>query len=180
MVNNLENLMIRNRLSKINFSRKLLKKPVMTIPYNVSFDSIVKQLESEGFFTCPSHAFVARGEGEALDYDTLNNHKEIIRYIIVNSFIVKNGESLVLNNKEYFILTQILYTAIFERIPTLKVFIKYLNELITLISIIDKPLFWITPSGMKIYISYNLRVIKETKNLYNPKKRSVSIYLLLN
>ena len=48
-ISKLEDKELSNVLNKIDFNRKLLKKPVMTVPYNVSLESMKDQLIAAGF-----------------------------------------------------------------------------------------------------------------------------------
>lgn len=54
LVNNkikfIKDINIKTKFLEIDFNRKLLKKPVMTVPYNVSLNSMTDQLIGEGFF----------------------------------------------------------------------------------------------------------------------------------
>ena len=49
-IDKIEDVKLKNVLSKIKIDRKLLKKPVMTVPYNVSLSSMADQLVQDGFF----------------------------------------------------------------------------------------------------------------------------------
>ena len=50
-INNLEDKELRTVLNKINPTRKLMKKPVMTVPYNVGLKRMSDQLITAGFFS---------------------------------------------------------------------------------------------------------------------------------
>lgn len=117
---------IVKNLEKINIDRKLLKKPVMTVPYNVSLNSMSKQLVEEGFF-------------ERV-FSNLCGNKSY--YYIVNSSILKDKESnLTLTATEWGHFTVILYYAIYEKYPPLKELKKYFYNLIEFLFLIDHPIF---------------------------------------
>jgi len=71
-------------------------------------------------------------------------------------------------------LSAILYFAIYVKIPSLKYFIDYLNNIIKVILKIKEPLYWITPSHMKIFLSYMKKSKVITKSIYI-KKRGITI-----
>jgi DNA-directed RNA polymerase len=73
-------------------------------------------------------------------------------------------------------LSAILYFAIYVKIPSLKYFINYLNQIIRVILKINKPLFWITPSHINIFLSYIKKSTVNTKSLYI-KQRGITISL---
>lgn len=50
-INKLEDEELKSVLSKIIINRKLMKKPVMTVPYNVGLNTMTDQLIDMGFFT---------------------------------------------------------------------------------------------------------------------------------
>ena len=51
------------------------------------------------------------------------------------------------------IFNKIIYKALYKKIPSIKYLSNYFNGMIYIIKLINQPLTWITPSGMKIYQS---------------------------
>jgi len=48
-ISNLTDDLLREKFKRLNITRSLMKRPVMTIPYNVSLNSMQEQLVSDGF-----------------------------------------------------------------------------------------------------------------------------------
>jgi DNA-directed RNA polymerase len=162
-ISNLTDEDLRNKFKRINITRSLMKRPVMTIPYNVSLNSMQEQLVSDGFFIKV--------------YESLIPHKghNIYSYTI-NPELVINNDILKLNSSEMGKLSSILYLSVFKRIPSLQVFKKYLDDLINVLLKLDKPVIWTTPTGMTISLSNRKFIKYESKSLYL-NKRGVTITL---
>src|SRR5882724_1161915 len=162
-ISNLTDDLLREKFKRLNITRSLMKRPVMTIPYNVSLNSMQEQLVSDGFFIKV--------------YESLIPHKghNIYSYT-VNPELVINNEILKLSSSEMGKLSSILYFSVFKRIPSLQVFKKYLDDLVNVLLKLEKPIIWTTPSGMKIYLSNRKFIKYESKSLYL-NKRGVTITL---
>jgi DNA-directed RNA polymerase len=50
-------------------------------------------------------------------------------------------------------LGTIIYESLIKNLPSLRILSKYLDSLLTILSKLNKPVFWITPSGLKISLS---------------------------
>jgi len=163
IINNLEDKELRIVFNKILITRKLMKKPAMTVPYNVGLKTMSDQLISAGFFS--------------KEYDDLS--KKYIYYIVDKS-ILKEDEILILTDRQFGIFTSILFTTIFKKFPTLKEFKNYVDKLTHIILKLNKPLIWITPAPALMKISQSYRIFEpyKTKSLYsNIKYNKITISL---
>lgn len=161
-LSNEKNVKLKNKFSKLIIDRKFMKRPVMTIPYNVGLNTMTKQLVEQGFFN--------------LKWESLDKLKTC--FYEVNPDYVKNKEKLYLTSSEMGALSNILHKSVYNIFPTLKFFKNYLDELINVIIKLNKPIIWITPAKLKISLSYKNFKSEQTKSLYS-KKRGVSISLPL-
>jgi DNA-directed RNA polymerase len=162
-ISKLKDEKLRELFKRINFTRNLMKRPVMTIPYNVSLNSMQEQLISDGFF---------RKTYESLNHPDRQNFYSYT----VNPDLVLNNEILKLSSLEMGKLSSILYFSIFKRFPSLQVFKKYLDDLVNVLLKLDKPVIWTTPTGMKISLSNRKFIKYESKSLYL-NKRGITITL---
>jgi len=165
-IKKIEDESLRNIFNKIKVTRQLMNRPVMTIPYNVSLNSMQEQLVQDGFFI--KH------------FESLTVNKGFS--YTVNPDIVNNNEVLKLSNIEMGSPSpkfyMILYNSVYNRIPSLQVFKKYLDELINVLLKLNKPVVWTTPSGMTISLSNRKFKSYESKSLFIKKRsRSVTISL---
>jgi DNA-directed RNA polymerase len=136
-------------IKSIKFTRKLVKKSIMTIPYNVSLIGIQAQIRSHTTeireFTRP--IFYLPKEFSKLD-------KPIRLY---PSDVNKVG--------------LIVYTVINDKMPTLKTLKTYLQEMSKIILRLGSWVYWITPTGLKVNLS-NVKLGKErfSSRLYSGNK----------
>jgi DNA-directed RNA polymerase len=126
----LENQELVNlRLIKLN--RELIKRTVMTIPYNISLTGVGEQLLEH---------FTVRWEGKK-------------RFIEIDPKYHINNEHLFLNNKEFGRLTSVIYNTLTKKIKSLKLLSDYLDEILKIILKLKLPVIWNTPSGLKVNLS---------------------------
>jgi DNA-directed RNA polymerase len=159
-IQKIEDESLRNIFNKIKITRRLMKRPVMTIPYNVYLNSMQEQMVQDGFFI---KKFESLTVNKGYSYT-------------VNPDIVENNELLILSSINMGKLSVILYYSVFNRLPSLQVFKKYLDDLINVLLKLNKPVVWTTPSGMTISLSNRKFKKYESKSLFI-KKRSVTISL---
>nr|QWO71438.1 RNA polymerase [Termitomyces sp. T123] len=170
-INNLNNewdILFKSKLKKLNITRKLLKRPVMTIPYNVGLVTMGEQIINDGFFI--------------KKYDSFSkDSKEKSFFYIVSPELVKDeykGETIVLTNSEMQKFNTILYFSVYNTFPNLRDYVNYLNKFAYIFGLLDSPIVWTTPVGMTIKMAYTELKRKRGKNLFNPKKsNSVSLPL---
>ena len=65
----------------------------------------------------------------------------------------KDNIPVRLYNKDITSLAHLIYNAILNNIPSLKLLNKYLEEWVDVMNELDLPIVWITPSGLKIKLS---------------------------
>ena len=139
-------------LKNIKLSRKIIKKSVMTIPYNISLSGVGEHMEEhfpkkKGFLKYYSY-FVSASE-------TINN------------------TPIHLSPKEFGELTSLVYKVLNQDIPSLKALTTYFKDLIKVLNKIDEPIVWNTPSGLKIkyqQIKYESKVVSNKLNISKRNK----------
>jgi len=156
---------MKDKLLLINLTRNLLKKPVMTIPYNVGLEKLQNQLIND------EHDFFE------LKKECLNDNKFNYFYI-VNKAICKNNESLQLSFKEFGKFTSFLYKGVYASFPNLANYVQYTKKIANIFSALNIPIEWITPVGMKVRMGYKKRESKPIKSLFS-KLRLGSVSLPL-
>jgi len=87
-------------------TRDLIKKTVMTIPYNISLTGIGEQF---------MELFVW----------TIEGNKKFIR---IDSKFSKTNNNLFISPKEFGVLTKIVYITLTKKLPSLNLLSEYLNE----------------------------------------------------
>ena len=122
---------IYSGLQFVNLSRKNVKQPIMTKTYNVTPYGVKEQLISQ--FT------------EIL-IDNNKNYK-------VPSII--EGKTVTLNITEVMKIASIIYNSIFTRYPGLNLIYNYFIEMGKILSKLNLPIIWITPSGLKLTQRYS-------------------------
>lgn len=147
---------LKDKFLLIKFNRNLLKKPVMTIPYNVGLDKLKNQLIND------EHNFFELKKRKESLKDKKNNF-----YFIVNKAICKNNESLNLSPREFGHLTSLLYKGVYSSFPKLTKYVQYTKKIADIFSALNLPIEWITPAGMKVKMGYQKRESKPIKSLFS-------------
>ena len=159
---------LKNKILKININRKLLKKPCMTVPYNVGLQTMHKDLISAGFFI------------KKVDAADINKKDKSTFYIVSKEILNDVSETVVLKYDELFKFSKFLYDSVYITFPSLKGYVNYINQFANVISKLDVPIMWTTPVGMKIYMGYTQFEKKNTKIFLKKRKRGCTINLPLN
>ena len=115
-------------LRDIKLDRKMIKRSVMTIPYNISLTGIGEHL-MEHF-----------QETWVLNY----------RYIIIPGQATYSGKSLCLTPQQFGQLTKIVYFVLTKELPSLKSLGEYFDKMLDIFIDLGLPITWITPPGLKI------------------------------
>ena len=123
---------MRSQLAKVKISRNLVKLPVMTIPYNIGLESLTEKI-------------TAKFE----KYFIEENGKMRLKFLVPADYTV-NGEPLILTGSEAGTLGSVIYRTVKGLMPPIQILKDYFSGFITILSKVDKPIYWITPSGMKI------------------------------
>jgi len=142
-------------LRNIKLNRKVIKKCVMNIPYNLYLTGMGEQL-IEHFY----------------------KKWEIKKILIkIPAELTRNNEPLFLSSSQYGNMCKIIYIVLTQELPSLKNLTDYFKEIITLLNKLDLPVTWITPSGLKIkYSQIKLKSIKtKTKLISNSRPVTISL-----
>jgi DNA-directed RNA polymerase len=114
---------MKNKFLLINFTRKVLTKIVMTIPYNVGLEKLQDQLVKD------EHNFFEKACIKDKGY-----------YFIVNKAICKNNKSLQLSYKEFGKLISLLYKSVFDSFPNLTKYVQYTKKIANIFSALNIPI----------------------------------------
>lgn len=116
-------------LKTLKLDRKLVKRSIMTIPYNVTQHGVVTHLEE--FFN-----------KEWKDCNLLYIPKD-----------KKHGVKYV-TQSDIFKLASIIKSTLFEMHPELNNLINYFKEMVAIFNALNMPIVWKTPSGLEIKQMY--------------------------
>lgn len=116
-------------LKTLKLDRKLVKRSIMTIPYNVTIHGVVNHLEE--FFN-----------KEWKDGNLLYKPKD-----------KKNGVEYI-TQSDIFKLATIIKSTLFEMHPELNNLINYFKDMVSVFNALNIPIVWKTPSGLEIKQMY--------------------------
>jgi hypothetical protein len=122
-LNNLPDSPMKDKFILINYIRKLLKRLVMVIPYNVGLEKMQQYLITMGFFEERIECY---------------NHKEKhnIKFYIVSKEIC--NENIQLSFLEFGKLTGLLYKAVYTTFPNLSGYVNYMKKIAVVLSNLDE------------------------------------------
>lgn len=142
---------VYTRFSQLTIARKIVKKVIMTIPYNVTYLTIVDYLKSN---------FSVEENGD------MENR----------SYFYKEDSSIRFKETDFPLLAKGLKVVLFDDRFKLKRLLSYLNEVAKVVTNLDLPISWGTPdSGVNIEQSYldskeeRLKVFSYTKKTFKVK-----------
>ena len=118
------------RLSNFSINRSIIKKAVMTIPYNVSTQEMVKYIKDQ--FEC-----------ENTEDNSINKY-----YILIND----NG--IKLKHMDFYLLAKGLREILSLSFPKLNYLSEYLKKIAHISAKLDLVIPWTTPSGVIVKQSY--------------------------
>jgi len=131
-------------LRDIKLNRKIIKRSVMTIPYNISLTGI--------------------GEHLLEHFEVIWVFKE--RFVKIPGSASYSGKDLYLNTSEFGNLTKLIYFVLTKELPSLKILSEYFNSMIDIFVRLNLPITWITPAGLKIrYTNVKFTTTKVKANL---------------
>jgi DNA-directed RNA polymerase len=119
------------RLSKINLTRAIIKRSIMTVPYNVTKIGISLQLE------------------EYFDWVKVDNQN------LLKPKWHSEDSNIYINKKELYALSELIHNTLYDEHPLLKGLVKYLTEIAELLFKLGLPIIWNTPSGLIVKQKYN-------------------------
>jgi len=146
-----------DNLKNIKLSRNMIKRSVMTVPYNITLTGLSDQLQE---------LFNITRWDEKYFYQLDNIH-------------TKNNERIFLTPNEFNKFVQIVYESL-TQMPSLNKLTKYLNSLLVILLKLDQPIIWITPSGLKISLSTMVYTSELTKSKLVSTSKPVTIRLPQN
>jgi hypothetical protein len=124
-INNLPDSPMKDKFLSINYIRKLVKKLVMVIPYNVGLEKMQQYIISMGFF-----------EEKFECYNHIDKHN--IKFYIVGKEIC--NENIQLSFSEFGKLTGLLYKAVYTTFPNLSGYVNYMKKIAVVLSNLDEPI----------------------------------------
>nr|QWO71430.1 RNA polymerase [Termitomyces sp. K1Ac] len=167
-----DDIIFKEKLLKLNITRELLKRPVMTIPYNVGLNTMGDQLVNAGFFIKHLESMSSIKNKETKE---VIGTGKVTYFYTVSSKIIKEDykkEVITFSSSEMGRFFTILYFAVYETFPSLEKYINYLNKIADIFGKLKAPIIWTTPVGMKIKLAYGEFKTKPGKNLFDSKKRN--------
>jgi len=193
------------KFNLINFNRSMVKKPVMTVAYNVTPIGIKDQLKDiftpinldklEPIWKNSADSNLLKSNDTKLTNETTEDIEAIIKIkdklsktqlmskvpvlYEVKSSDTKNNKQLILTDSDLMSLAVHLHTIINFNLP-LKKLNEYFYEMIDILSSMNKGIFWITPAGLKISLSYSKFESKKTKSRLLPHSKEITISLPTN
>lgn len=144
-------------LLKLDINRSFVKRTIMTIPYNVTYNGALNQIED--FFK--------------KEWD---NEKKMYTYEIKDKS--KYGP-IILKTKEINLLTKIIYKILFKMHPKLSELINYLTKMVQLLTDLKLSVDWITPSGLHIKQAYTKKKQIKVTNTFH-RKKSITLTIPTN
>jgi DNA-directed RNA polymerase len=116
-------------LKKLNLDRKLVKRSIMTIPYNVTLHGVVDHLQE---------FFKKEWKDKNLLYKPIDS---------------KHGTGYI-TQSDIFKLAGIIRSTLFEMHPELNDLINYFKKMVDIFNQLNMPVVWKTPTGLKIKQKY--------------------------
>nr|QWO71450.1 RNA polymerase [Lyophyllum shimeji] len=183
-----EHQIIKNKLDKLNISRKWLKQSIMTIPYNVTNMGIAEKLSSNFNKIYIPYEYKEKLDRGELTLKELTNmefkipKEEKGLYILIPKAEMLNdnvGDNnyLYFTNSEMLFLANIIKQTVINIIPSFNQLKIYFDEIIVILQKIGLPLFWETPSGMSVSMSTVKMTSKRVKNNFLKKSKPISLLI---
>lgn len=114
---------VREKLVKIKIDRKLVKLPVMTIPYNIGLESLTEKIT-----------------GNFKMYFVEEDGSKKLRFLVPAEFTV-DGEELVLSGKEAGKLGSLVYHTVKGLMPPIQPLKDYFSGILKVLAKLNKPIF---------------------------------------
>jgi DNA-directed RNA polymerase len=148
---------IREKLLKIKIDRKLVKLPVMTIPYNIGLEGLTEKI-TDNF----QKSFVEE-----------NGVKKL--WFLVPAELTIDGKELMITGKIAGKLGSIIYHTVKAMMPPIQPLKDYFARVLKVLAKLNKPIFWITPAGMTIWGSSLVTTTKRVKTSFVKNSQPVTI-----
>lgn len=172
-------LQFKSKILKIRLDRTFLKHSIMTVPYNVTAIGIADKLAAHF-----NKNYINLEEAKLLESKNLiklkidkKEDKELNIKISSGIYIYKPLSNILLNNNDELIFTQtelnklgnIIKQTVLSIIPPFNNLKKYFDGIIEILNILNLPIYWTTPSGMKVSLT---SMKMESKKIRTNKLRS--------
>lgn len=122
-IGNMEDVDLRDKLLQVNINRKLIKIPVMTIPYNIKLDSLTERI------TDKFEKFYQDKDGSMKLF-----------YKVPKEFSC-NNVPFVLTGHEAGKLGSIVYIVVTSMMPPIEPLKDYFKKMLRILSILNEPIF---------------------------------------
>lgn len=123
VISELPDPQMRNKLGKIKIDRKLVKLPVMTIPYNIGLKSLTGKITDN---------FIKSLEGEC------GNKK--LKFVVPAEFTI-DGKDVVLNGQEAGKLGSLVFNTVKRLMPPIQPLKDYFAGILKVLAKVNKPIF---------------------------------------
>lgn len=139
-------------LTKLNITRKFIKRSIMTITYGVTIKGILDQLEKE-FFSKPN---------------------------LINKQYIFKAKDIFLSEATFsrenlYILSSIIYKILFKMHPILEEIMIYFQSMVKLLNQLEIPVTWITPSGLVLSQRYSRFTTYDITSVIQSKRRKITL-----
>jgi DNA-directed RNA polymerase len=138
-------------LKFLNIDRSIVKRSIMTIPYNVTVTGIAEHLKE--FF-----------------------HK---KYIDGNYLYLPRNEAhgtKLITGKDLFKLAKVIHSTLYDTHPELQEVVNYFKEMVNLMTKLNLPIVWITPAGLEIKQRY---VRRNSTRIRSSSFKGASYYIVI-
>jgi hypothetical protein len=151
-------------------NREFTKTPIMTTSYGVTLRGIKDQLIDNIFIkTDEKHRYIL----EKNNFEKVTNVYKLKDIKFLKEDFKEDFELFRLKGTEIIYLAKIIHNTLYDTYPSLKLFVKYLNDINELLNEISLEIgiVWNTPSGLNLEQKY-LETIPEikTKNILGRRK----------
>ena len=159
-----ENKVSFDKLSRLDIHRSLIKKAVMTIPYNASALSIVNYIKDE--FEQKKNPLFNKDASDK-DKDKNNNY-----YL----YVLRKNTSVIFTELDFQNLRKALNLVIFIKYPKLTNLVNYLKSIAKISNSLNIPIPWILPTGLVVKQQfYATKTIKVKPFIYNKNLLNLTI-----
>jgi len=148
---------IKKKLLNIKIERQLIKIPVMTIPYNIGLEGLTEKI------TDKFDKYIEEIDGA-----------KKLRFLVPGTLTV-DGQPMTITGQEAGKLGSVIYHTVKGLIPPIQILKDYFTGILKIMSRVNKPIFWITPAGMKIYGSTLASTSKRIKTSFLKNAKPVTI-----
>lgn len=129
------------RIRNLKLDRSVVKRTIMTIPYNVSIHTITTQLS------------------EFFEEIEINNE------ILLKPTWYTPDSELYISYKELYFLANLIHQTLYEEHPKLKAVVKYFSDIANCLTKLKLPIMWNTPAGLVIkqnYVKFKKHIVKSS------------------